>query len=73
MGKGQYGQVYKAHEIDNPSNLVALKLIDIEPEKDTGFHITALREIMNLRKINHPNVIKLIEVSTNRKLEEKYL
>ena len=48
-----------------PGGLVALKKVRLENEKE-GFPITAVREIKILRQLNHPNVVKLIEIVTDK-------
>ena len=45
--------------------LVALKKVRLENEKE-GFPITAVREIKILRQLNHPNVINLSEIVTDK-------
>ncbi|CAM8921973.1 unnamed protein product [Rhodiola kirilowii] len=62
IGEGTYGQVFKAREIAT-GEIVALKRILINKDKESEeFPITAIREIMILKKLNHPNVIKLKEI-----------
>lgn len=61
VGSGTYGRVFKAYCKDNRNNIVALKKIQTERETQ-GFPITALREIINLKKLNHPNVVELKEI-----------
>ncbi|XP_059478139.1 cyclin-dependent kinase 12 isoform X2 [Neocloeon triangulifer] len=64
IGEGTYGQVYKAK--DNISgDMVALKKVRLENEKE-GFPITAVREIKILRQLNHPNIVNLREIVTDK-------
>lgn len=64
IGEGTYGTVYKA--IDRRTNTaVAIKKIRIVYEDD-GVPATALREIALLRELNHPNVVRLLDVYNSR-------
>lgn len=45
--------------------LIALKKVRLENEKE-GFPITAVREIKILRQLNHPNVVSLMEIVTDK-------
>lgn len=45
--------------------VVALKKVRLENEKE-GFPITAVREIKILRQLNHRNVVKLIDIVTDK-------
>lgn len=65
VGKGTFGEVYKAVERAAPHGVVALKKVIMEDEKE-GFPITALREIMMLKRLEHPNVVRLKEVVCSR-------
>lgn len=58
--------MYKAREIDT-GEIVALKKVrtDNEREKE-GFPITAVREIKILRQLQHPNIINLKEIVTDK-------
>eukprot|EP00743_Colponemidia_sp_Colp-15_P001567 GILK01001712.1.p1 GENE.GILK01001712.1~~GILK01001712.1.p1 ORF type:complete len:845 (-),score=150.63 GILK01001712.1:357-2891(-) len=67
IGEGTYGKVYKArNKVSN--EIVALKKINMENEKE-GFPITAIREIKILKRLNHPNVVKLLEIVTSKATE----
>lgn len=60
LGEGTYGVVYMAKDRSNGA-IVALKKIRLEAE-DEGVPATAIREISVLKELNHPNVIRLIDV-----------
>lgn len=45
--------------------LVALKKVRLENEKE-GFPITAVREIKILRQLDHNNIVKLIDIVTDK-------
>lgn len=64
VGEGTYGKVYKARNVET-GNLVALKRIRMEAEKD-GFPVTAVREIKLLQSLRHPNVVDLIEMMVSK-------
>lgn len=62
IGKGQYGNVYRA-EHRNTGELYAVKVMSVEKFK----HTPKLSEFTNneiniLTKINHPNIIRFIEM-----------
>jgi len=61
IGEGTYGVVYKAKDTENSNRLVALKRIRLETESE-GIPSTAVREISLLRELNHPNVVRLLDV-----------
>lgn len=60
LGEGTYGTVYKAR-VKNTTNFVALKKIKVEAE-DEGVPSTAIREISLLKELDHPNIVRLLEV-----------
>ncbi|TKR64055.1 hypothetical protein L596_024651 [Steinernema carpocapsae] len=65
VGEGTYGQVYKA--LDKKTNeKVALKKVRLENEKE-GFPITAVREIKILRQLDHQNVVRLLDIVTDKR------
>lgn len=61
VGEGTYGKVYKAVDTED-KRMVAMKMIRMENENQ-GFPITCLREIKNLQLLDHPNIIKLHDVT----------
>ncbi|KNC73841.1 hypothetical protein SARC_13601, partial [Sphaeroforma arctica JP610] len=61
IGEGMYGSVYKAHCVDTAAGVVALKKIRTRVGNE-GFPLTSVREIKLLRMINHPNVVRLLDI-----------
>uniref|UniRef100_A0A8C4WTZ9 cyclin-dependent kinase n=1 Tax=Eptatretus burgeri TaxID=7764 RepID=A0A8C4WTZ9_EPTBU len=67
IGEGTYGVVYKARN-KLTGELVALKKIRLDTETE-GVPSTAIREISLLRELNHPNIVRLLDVvHTEKKL-----
>ncbi|CAH2040048.1 unnamed protein product, partial [Iphiclides podalirius] len=60
IGEGTYGVVYKARDRITGKE-IALKKIKLENEPE-GVPSTALREISVLRDLNHPSVVRLLDV-----------
>ena len=60
IGKGTYGRVFKATD-SVTGELVALKQILVKTENE-GFPVTAVREIKILKQLDHPNVVRLLDV-----------
>lgn len=60
LGQGTFGEVYKGIHLETQRQ-VAMKRIIVNVEKDL-FPITAQREITILRRLDHKNIIKLIEI-----------
>ena len=86
IGEGTFGMVFKAEYIGDSEyaekngipKKVALKKIKMEDSKE-GFPITALREIMIMKKCHHENILEILEIVTskiytkNDKKQEVYL
>lgn len=79
IGRGTFGIVYRAKmnpDLDfrneESQNLYALKEIIMENETE-GFPITALREIMLLKRLKHPNIIDFKEIVMNPQTYKVYL
>jgi serine/threonine protein kinase len=62
IGEGTYGVVYKARDKTN-GRLIALKKIRLEHE-DEGVPSTAIREISLLRELEHPNIVRSVNFSS---------
>lgn len=60
IGEGTYGVVYKAKDIKT-GEIFALKKIRLESE-DEGIPSTAIREIALLKELQHPNIVRLVNV-----------
>ncbi|PVU85200.1 hypothetical protein BB559_007143 [Furculomyces boomerangus] len=58
LGEGTYATVYKGK--NRRGEIVALKEINLDPEE--GAPSTAIREISLMKELDHPNVIKLLDV-----------
>ena len=60
IGEGAYGIVFKA--IDTTTNRkVAIKKIRLE-HCEEGIPQTTLREISFLKELDHPNIVKLLDI-----------
>lgn len=60
IGEGTYGVVYKAKDSLN-NRTVALKRIRLDTESE-GVPSTAIREISLLKELDHPNVVRLLDL-----------
>eukprot|EP01061_Rhynchopus_euleeides_P047932 TRINITY_DN992_c0_g2_i1.p1 TRINITY_DN992_c0_g2~~TRINITY_DN992_c0_g2_i1.p1 ORF type:complete len:297 (+),score=86.52 TRINITY_DN992_c0_g2_i1:472-1362(+) len=65
VGEGTYGVVYKAQDRQT-GEFVALKRMRLEQE-DEGIPCSALREILLLKELKHPNIVKLFDVAHSEK------
>eukprot|EP00301_Raphidiophrys_heterophryoidea_P004354 c1189_g1_i1.p1 GENE.c1189_g1_i1~~c1189_g1_i1.p1 ORF type:complete len:454 (+),score=106.12 c1189_g1_i1:67-1428(+) len=64
VGEGTYGQVFRAHARNKKDDIVALKRVRMDNEKE-GFPITAIREIKLLKQLKHKNILELREIVTD--------
>uniref|UniRef100_A0A060TBJ1 Serine/threonine-protein kinase BUR1 n=1 Tax=Blastobotrys adeninivorans TaxID=409370 RepID=A0A060TBJ1_BLAAD len=64
LGKGTFGEVYKAVHKDTGC-VVAIKKLILDNEKE-GFPLTALREIRILKQLDHENVVPLVDMAVER-------
>jgi len=65
LGKGTYGSVYKAHKRDT-NEIFAIKKIKLDVDTE-GIPSTALREISILKAINHPNIVRIQDLTLSEK------
>jgi serine/threonine-protein kinase len=65
IGRGGMGQVYLAHDADEPERLAAVKVLAGELTTSTGAVDRFQLEIKALRKLNHPNVVRFYESGTH--------
>lgn len=66
LGSGSYGVVYRGcHNTTKQS--VAMKQITEESDENEGIHYTTLREIALLKLMNHPNVVRLLDVVSDER------
>lgn len=61
IGSGAYGEVYKGISISSPNELFAIKMISKANMSEKVFQYLE-REVEILQMINHPNVVKLIDI-----------
>lgn len=60
IGEGTYGTVWKA-KCRRTGLTVAMKRVLIRNEKE-GFPVSAIREVRALRRLDHPNIVSLLDV-----------
>lgn len=71
VGQGTYSNVYKALDRDT-GKIVALKKIRFDTSEPESVRFMA-REIIALKRLDHPNVIKLEGLATSRMQYSLYL
>ncbi|KAI3761448.1 hypothetical protein L1987_51864 [Smallanthus sonchifolius] len=71
IGQGTYSNVYKARDLVT-GKIVALKKVRVDTLEPENVKFMA-REILILKKLNHPNVIKLEGLVTSRMSSSLYL
>jgi hypothetical protein len=68
IGRGAMGSVYRAHRADDPANVVALKVLNADLARDDVFVARFQREIEALRRLDHPNIVHLLEAGSDEGL-----
>ena len=71
LGAGGMGAVFKAKNLDDSidAEFVALKLANADVMQDRDLLERAVNEIRALRKLDHPNVVKLYHADYAKKIE----
>lgn len=59
--EGSYGYVSRARD-ETTGEIVAIKKLKLDPARDGGFPVTALREIQTLNAAHHRHIVNLREV-----------
>jgi serine/threonine protein kinase len=72
IGEGTYGQVYRAKCLDT-GRVVALKKIRVHHGGYWGMPPTVIREIKILKKLQHPNLVEMLEVVSSKGVEHLVL
>lgn len=62
IGEGTYGTVWRAR-CRKTDRTVAIKRVVLRNDRE-GFPVTAIREIRALRRLQHPNIVSLLDVCT---------
>ncbi|XP_013699458.2 cyclin-dependent kinase C-2 C [Brassica napus] len=71
IGQGTYSSVFRAREVET-GKMVALKKVKFDNLQPESIRFMA-REILILRKLNHPNIMKLEGIITSRASSSIYL
>ncbi|KAI5729329.1 hypothetical protein M8J76_001435 [Diaphorina citri] len=76
IGCGAYGTVFKARDLQNKGNYVAMKKLRVKLNED-GIPMSTLREISILKQLDtfeHPNIVRFFDVIHQNILsDERYL
>ena len=65
LGKGAFGSVYKVQKIDT-DEIYAIKKIKLDVDRE-GIPSATLREISILKSVNHPNIVKILGITSGDK------
>ncbi|CAL5202981.1 unnamed protein product [Lathyrus oleraceus] len=65
LGQGNFAKVYLARDLRTGDN-VAIKVIDKEKVLKLGFEVQTRREVLTMRQVKHPNILRLYEVSATK-------
>jgi cyclin-dependent kinase 10 len=75
IGEGTYGIVYRACQVSS-GEIIALKRIRMdhgEVSAQEGLPLSSLREISLLRKLSHPNIVQVKDVTVGQSLSDIFM
>ncbi|KAJ1909985.1 Cyclin-dependent kinase 10, partial [Tieghemiomyces parasiticus] len=72
LGEGTYGIVYRARD-RRSGQVVALKKIRMNETGSAGLPVSSFREITLLKSIDHPNVVRILDVVVGRRLDSVFM
>ncbi|XXQ34371.1 Cyclin-dependent kinase 2 like protein [Plasmodiophora brassicae] len=73
IGQGTYGTVYRARD-KRTDTVVALKKVHLSKfHGKEGFPMTSIREIKLLKGLDHPNIVKLLDIAVGPKTGSVFL
>ncbi|KAJ0982432.1 hypothetical protein J5N97_010687 [Dioscorea zingiberensis] len=65
LGRGSFAKVYKARAVADGAT-VAIKILDTEKLRSAGLNDQFMTEVNAMRRLSHPNIIRLHEVMATR-------
>jgi serine/threonine protein kinase len=70
LGEGSYGVVYKVQNRDT-HELCAIKLMDLgDAHRSLGINKSTLVEVSLLKRLNHPNIVKVFEIDIDEEAQK---
>ncbi|KAJ2725569.1 bleomycin hydrolase [Coemansia sp. Benny D115] len=73
IGEGTYGVVYQAWH-RRSGRVVALKRMRVSMDaRSHGLPLSSLREIVLLRRLRHPNIVRVLEIAVGHRLDSIFM
>lgn len=72
LGSGTFGEVWKGFD-GKLKCWVAIKTFQEVSSDNLGINMMVIREISLLRKLNHPNIMRMLDVLIGEKVDSKGL
>jgi serine/threonine protein kinase len=67
IGQGAYGIVFKGTKIDTGETIAIKRIAFADSTPEGGVPCNVIREISLLRELDHPNVVKLLDIIQARR------